>query len=70
MTKRGERMRKLLVLMLVLGFLVGTLSLGEILCENDISIQNIGLTVEEGFGENCDLAPCGGEGTGGGAVPG
>lgn len=70
--QRGERMRKMLVILLVIGFMIGTYSAVEGLCEES-SVEQMDLSdrdaPESGAG---DPTPCGGgEGSGaGGGQPG
>lgn len=59
-------MRKLLVLLLVVGFLIGALSVVEELCEES-SLEQVDFSDgEESTNNYGDPAPCGGGGTGGG----
>jgi hypothetical protein len=67
---RGERMKKILALLLVLGVLIGTFSAVEELSESFCEQMNFSgdEIQEDGLG---DPAPCGGgEGSGSGGVPG
>ena len=66
-------MRKILVLLLVIGILAGTCAAVEEICQEDSVGEQVNFTGDEPTGDGPgDPAPCGGEGGGGGAggVPG
>ena len=69
---RGERMRKLLIVLLAVGLFLGTFTVIESVDE-DIDGDESALFDEGDFGlATGDPSPCGGEGggTGGGGIPG
>jgi len=71
MDNRGGRMRKVLVLLLIVGILLGTFTVIEGMSEEYFSDEHTTFSGEEGFGGSPgDPAPCGGEGGGGGSAPG
>ena len=61
-------MKKVLVLLLVLGILVGTIAVVEDVCENT-SFQGLDFS-DKDVGDNDNPSPCGGHGGGDGGVPG
>jgi hypothetical protein len=67
MILRGERMRKVLVFLLIVGILIGTFSVVERICEEESFQRNVEFSNEDEFeGSPGDPAPCGRGGSGGG----
>ncbi len=62
-------MKRVVMLLLVVAFLVGTIPLSAVFCEEE-SVQSGSLTGGEDSGGLGDPAPCGGGQEGGGGGPG
>lgn len=68
---RGERMKKILTLLLVIAFLVGTFAAADVVSEADASFHGTNFTGDGALEENPgDPVPCGQGGTGGPPLPG
>jgi hypothetical protein len=68
---RGERMRKVLIFLLVIGFLMGTFAVVEEVYLGYSFQEDIDFSGDEEIGNGFDdIAPCGGGGDGGSPTPG
>ena len=64
-------MKKLIILLLVIGILAGTFSIVENMYEEHLSGEQVNFSSDELTGDNPGgPTPCGHEGAGGGGVPG
>lgn len=64
-------MRKVLVLLLVVGLLVGTLAVVEVISQDFSTEEHVDFTGEDGPQDNpTDPTPCGGGSNGDGGIPG
>jgi hypothetical protein len=67
----GEEMRKVLVYLLVVGFLIGTFAAIEGMCQECSPQEDMGFSGDEWTGNGIDgPTPCGGGGDGGPPTPG
>lgn len=69
-SNRGERMKKVLILLLVVGVLIGTFAIAEEISE-EISLEHTEFSGGEELTDPGDPTPCGGgDGAGPGGCPG